>query len=90
MRTVKILLSGLVQGIFFRAFIKEKADKLGIKGHVRNLEGGGMEIFLEGEDSKVEEMIKICEKGSPHSEVKKFDVEEIKHIGFEDFRIVRF
>ncbi len=88
MKTNKVVISGLVQGIFFRNFIKGKADELGVKGHVRNLETGEVEVFLEGEDGKVNKMVEICKKGSPHSQVKEAVVEEIKHIGFEDFKVV--
>ena len=46
-KAVKLFISGNVQGVFFRAFIKEEAEKNNVKGFVRNLEDGRIEIFLE-------------------------------------------
>ncbi|MCX6675085.1 MAG: acylphosphatase, partial [Methanothrix sp.] len=43
MITVHVRVSGMVQGVFYRAFTKERASELGIKGWVRNIPGGGVE-----------------------------------------------
>ena len=48
-RSVKLLIKGIVQGVFFRKFVKENADALCLKGFVRNLETGEIEVFAEGE-----------------------------------------
>lgn len=90
MKTLKIYISGMVQGIFFRQFIKEQADKLGIKGHVRNLENGRVEVVAEGKDKQVNEMLKICRKGSPHSQVKELEIEKISSQDFKEFKVLRF
>jgi len=88
MKTVRIKISGLVQGVFFRKFIKDEADKLELKGHVRNLENGDVEVIAEGKDENVNEMVLVCKKGAPHSQVKNVDVQELNHIGFDDFKIL--
>ena len=88
MKTVRIKVNGLVQGVFFRKFIKEEADKLGLKGHVRNLESGDVEVVAEGEPEKVDGLISVCKKGAPHSNVKEIDVQEMNHIGFDEFKIL--
>jgi len=88
MRTVRIKISGLVQGVFFRKYIKEQAEKLGLKGHVRNLENGDVEVVAEGKDEDVAVMIETCKKGAPHSQVKSTDIQEMNHIGFDDFKIL--
>jgi acylphosphatase len=88
MKTIRIKISGLIQGVFFRKFIKEEADKLKIKGHVRNLESGEVEVIAEGIEENVKEMSLVCKKGAPHSNVKSVDVQEINHIGFDDFKIL--
>lgn len=88
MKTVRLKISGLVQGVFFRKHIKEEADKLGIKGHIRNLETGEVEVLAEGKDEEVNKVIDICKKGAPHSQVKNVDIMELNHIGFDDFRIL--
>ncbi len=88
MKTVRMKISGTVQGVFFRKFIKEEADKLGLKGHVRNLETGDVEVVAEGTPENVDEMISCCKKGAPHSNVKSVDIQEMNHIGFDDFKVL--
>ena len=81
-------ISGQVQGVMFRNFIKEEAVKLEIKGHVRNLETGEVEVMAEGSPETVDKMISICKKGSPQSVIKNVDIQEMNHIGFDDFKIL--
>lgn len=88
MRRVRVYISGKVQGVFFRAYTKEEADKLGIKGWVRNLPDGRVEALFEGPAEAVEEMIKWCHRGSPSSKVTSVEVEEEPYRGeFKDFSI---
>lgn len=89
MKTLRAKVSGTVQGVFFRKFVKDQADKLELKGHVRNLEDGQVEIIAEGKDQNVNELIKICKKGAPHSVIKDVTLQELNHIGFDDFKILR-
>jgi acylphosphatase len=88
MKTVRLKISGMVQGVFFRKYVKEEADKLSLKGHVRNLESGEVEVLAEGKDEDVNNLISLCKKGAPHSTVKNVDIQEINHIGFDDFKIL--
>ncbi|MAG02262.1 acylphosphatase [Candidatus Pacearchaeota archaeon] len=88
MKTLKLFISGIVQGVFFRKFLKETADELGVKGFVRNLEDGRVEVVVEGRDEKVNEMIDRCKKGPKHSEVKKVESEEMRHVGFDSFKVL--
>ena len=87
MKTLRIKIKGVVQGVFFRKFIKENADELGVRGFVRNLEDGRIEIVIEGRDEKENELLEKCKKGPKHSEIKEIEVEEIKHQGFQDFKV---
>lgn len=88
MKRVRVLISGKVQGVYFRAYTKEEADRLGVKGWVRNLPDGRVEALFEGEESLVEEMIKWCHKGSPYSVVTNVEVIEEPYRGeFHDFKI---
>jgi len=86
-KAIRLYVSGLVQGVFFRAFIKENAERLNIKGFVRNLEDGRVEIFIEGNPLEVNKMIEICKKGPKHSEIKR--VEE-KPERFQEFKVFKF
>ena len=65
-KSVRLYISGIVQGIFFRSYIKENAEKLNIKGFVRNLEDGRVEVFIEGNPEEIRKMIEICRKGPKH------------------------
>jgi acylphosphatase len=83
-----VTVSGRVQGVFFRAFTKEKAIKHGVKGWVRNLVDGGVEALLEGDEGDVERMIVELKTGPSHSLVEKASVKFEKYRGeFKDFQI---
>ncbi len=58
-----IVISGLVQGVFFRAEAKYYAEKLNIKGWIKNTSGGKVEAVFEGDKSSVDKMIDWCKTG---------------------------
>jgi len=89
MKTIRAKIEGTVQGMFFRKFVKEEADKLGLKGHVRNLDNGQVEVIAEGENVQVNELMKICKQGAPHSAIKAMIMQDLNHIGFDEFKIMR-
>ena len=83
-----ILVSGWVQGVFFRSETKREAEKLGMKGWVRNLYDSRVEAVFEGEEDVVNQVIEFCREGSPHSRVKDVDVKwESDKKKFQGFRI---
>lgn len=73
-RRVEIVVSGFVQGVFFRASTKEFAQKLGIRGTVRNLYDGSVEIIAEGTEDKLHMLIKFASKGPPSAKVFDIDI----------------
>lgn len=87
MKQAHIFISGQVQGVSFRYFVKTNAKKLGVTGWVRNTEDGGVEAVFTGEKEKVEELIALCRKGPMLAEVKQvgFDWEDWE--AFDDFTI---
>jgi acylphosphatase len=87
MQQAHIFISGFVQGVSFRYFIKTNARRLGITGWVQNTEEGGVEAVFAGNKEKIEEMITLCRKGPMLAEVKHvgFDWEEPE--AFSDFTI---
>lgn len=87
-KSIRLYISGSVQGIFFRGFVKENAEKLGLKGFVRNLEDGRVEVFLEGNIDEVKKMIELCKKGPKHSEVKDVEQRVERFQGFKQFKIL--
>ena len=87
----KFIVQGTVQGVFFRQFVKEHADELGLRGYVRNLENGNCEIVVEGESDNIERLLGYLKKGTDHSQIRNVLEEEKKWSGdFKDFRIIRF
>lgn len=87
-KSMRLYISGNVQGVFFRAFIKENAEKLNVNGFVRNLEDGRVEIFLEGDNVNVERMLEICKTGPKHSLIKKVEIREEKFQDLKNFKIL--
>jgi acylphosphatase len=89
-KSVRIYIGGIVQGVFFRNFIKENAERLNLKGFVRNLEDGRVEVFVEGGTDDVGKMIEICNKGPKHSSITKVEVKPERFQGFRNFKILHF
>lgn len=88
MRRIRVLISGKVQGVFFRAYTKEEAHRLGLKGWVRNLPDGRVEALFEGEENAINEMIKWCHKGPPSAVVTKVEIKEEPYSGeYKTFEI---
>lgn len=85
----KIIISGTVQGIFFRNFTRENANKLDLKGYIRNLEDGNIEIFVEGEKDNINSLIDLLKKGPPYSQIRDVKVETRIWSGdFKEFKIL--
>ncbi len=83
MKRVHVLISGNVTGVFFRKFISDNAEKLGVKGWVRNA-GDKVEAVLEG--SKVDELVELCKKGPSGARVNNIEVKEEEYKGeFDKF-----
>lgn len=78
MRRVKILVSGRVQGVYFRVFTQNKAKHFAIKGSVRNLPDGRVEIIAEAEHPVIEKFIKWCHKGPITARVDHLDIYELE------------
>lgn len=87
MAQAHVYISGRVQGVYFREFTRQEAEKLGIKGWVRNLPDGCVEAVFEGSDEALEKMIAWCRQGSPRSRVD--NVEVTRESGEENFTVFR-
>jgi acylphosphatase len=87
-KSVRLYIDGAVQGVFFRNFIKEEAEKLDLRGFVRNLEDGKVEIFLEGDTLTVDSMIEICKKGPKHAQIRNVEIKLEKFQDFKKFKIL--
>ena len=91
LKRVSINIKGRVQGVAFRFYTKKKADKLGLKGNVRNLGDKSVQLIVVGKQEDIELMVAWCYRGSPASRVDEVMVESMD-IEFEDrsgFQIIR-
>jgi len=70
-----ITVHGRVQGVWFRAGTKEKAEELGLTGWVMNRPNGTVEIHAQGEKSQLENFIAWCRQGTPAANVTSLDID---------------
>ncbi|MDD5699743.1 MAG: acylphosphatase [Candidatus Nanoarchaeia archaeon] len=89
-KSVRLYIKGVVQGVFFRAFLKENAEKLDVRGFTRNLEDGRVEVFLEGDPEKVNQMIELCRKGPKYSQVQNVEIIPEKFQDLKGFKVLHF
>ena len=88
MYQAQLIISGKVQGVFYRASCQEVAQGLGLVGWVKNLSTGQVEVLVQGEKEKIEKLIEWCKKGPPGAKVSDVAVMWKKILDrFEGFRI---
>ena len=86
-----ILVSGRVQGVFYRKGVYQKAHELGLKGWVHNLVDGKVEIVCEGNKEQIGKFIEWCKEGTPLAKIENCEVTYEEYTGeFEDFKIREF
>ncbi|MEM3400275.1 MAG: acylphosphatase [Candidatus Micrarchaeia archaeon] len=74
-KRIHLIISGIVQGVFFRAHTREKARQLGLVGWVMNREDGSVECVAEGEESALRSFLEWCKVGPPSARVSDVKVE---------------
>lgn len=89
MPTVNLIVKGKVQGVFFRAEAKESADKLGVKGWIKNHDDGNVEIMAKGTDQELESFIDWCRNGPHKANVTNVIVTPLHIDNLDSFEIVR-
>ncbi|MCS6914098.1 MAG: acylphosphatase [Myxococcales bacterium] len=75
-RQVRLLISGLVQGVCYRASAQRQAQSLGLRGWVRNLRTGQVELVAQGPHDDVEALVAWCRRGPPAARVHRVDIHE--------------
>ena len=76
MKHLSIHVSGKVQGVFFRASTKGKAEELNIKGNVRNNADGSVSIEAEGEEENLHQFVEWCKRGPKFAQVERCEVKQ--------------
>lgn len=76
-RRVRVAIDGRVQGVFFRASLRDEATRRALAGWARNLPDGRLEAELQGADDAVEELVAWCWEGPPQARVTDVDVTEL-------------
>ena len=82
-----MVVSGRVQGVFFRDACARRARAEGLAGWVRNRGDGRVEAWFEGDPQAVEYLVTWCREGSAQARVEAVDVAAVSPAGLEDFRI---
>lgn len=84
---VKVRITGVVHGVFFRANMARIAAELGVAGWVRNVPDGSVESVLEGEEAAVRKVVDWAHRGPPRSRVDSVKAEPQKVRNLKGFRI---
>lgn len=87
MIALRVLIAGRVQGVSFRWYTVEQANRLGVRGWVRNLPDGRVEALVEGEPEAVERMVEWLRTGPRMAQVDDVAPEEVTATGVDSFRI---
>ena len=86
MKRIHLIVHGDVQGVFYRDNTRKKASELGLRGYVKNLPDGTVEIVAEGSEDTINELIEFCRNNPGYSNVDKVEVKEEKVTDeFRDF-----
>ncbi len=86
----RLHIDGMVQGVFYRGFTRDLAESLGLKGWVRNLSDGTVEVVFEGDRGVIERAIRKCYVGPPASRVTSIDIQWETYTGEEKDFSVRY
>lgn len=86
---INIVVSGKVQGVFFRASTKAVADQMGIKGFVKNEKDGSVYVEAEAEQFILDAFIDWCKEGPEKSKVENVAVTDGEFKNFRNFEVVK-
>ena len=90
LKSYRVIIKGIVQGVNFRNFTKLEAERIGVKGYVMNTHDGHVEAFFEGGEEQIKEIIASVHVGPPSSRVKEVKLYEQDSLSnFKDFKILK-
>lgn len=87
-RRVRVVVSGVVQGVFYRSSCAAEARRAGVGGFIRNLADGNVEAAFEGHSAAVEGMVRWCRSGPSGARVERVLLHEEELTGERSFRIL--
>ena len=87
MVTRRVHVRGLVQGVFFRAWARDEAAALGIKGWIRNCRDGSVEAHIEGNEDAVRQMVERLRQGPPDARVDDLEIDVAEPEGIGSFEV---
>lgn len=86
---ISIKVSGRVQGVYYRASTHEEAQRLGLKGFVKNEPDGSVYIEAEGDDAVLNALVAWCKQGPPAAHVTNVEIQKGIWKGFTEFAVKR-
>lgn len=89
MKHIDIVVTGKVQGVFFRASTKAVADQLGVKGKVKNQKDGTVHIEAEANEAMLDLFLDWCKEGPEKAKVEDVEVTNGDIQGFKNFEIIK-
>lgn len=88
LRAMRVYISGVVQGVGFRFFVERHAQGLGLKGYVRNLPDGRVEVYAEGKEENLRKLIPYLRQGPSLARVDDIEIEWLPFSGrYKSFHI---
>lgn len=82
-KTVRVVIEGRVQGVWFRGWAVDEANRRGLDGWVRNRSDGSVEAVFAGDEAMVDAMVQACRAGPPAAQVSRVSAEPWgEHPGF--------
>ena len=88
MKCLHLIVSGKVQGVFFRDSTRRKANELGLVGYVRNLPDGNVEVVAQGNEDKLSELTEYIKNNPGYSKVKEVKINHKELENFSEFEIL--
>jgi acylphosphatase len=83
----RVLISGRVQGVWFRDSLRRLAESLGVAGWAGNRSEGSVELWAEGPPDAVEKLLAYSREGPPRAVVERVDVEQVPPAGLHGFEV---
>jgi acylphosphatase len=83
----RVVVSGRVQGVFFRDTTRRRAESAGVSGWVRNTRDGAVEAVFEGEPEAVDELVEFSRRGPSRAEVAAVEVVDEEPEGLSGFEV---